>query len=112
MAIVVGDDFGKIIFKDHKGTTIDVKFNGGFAAVPAEIKRAGASWDYPGYKPHVTITYKGPSPSLSDIKSYDGDLIFGPERFQEVEEDWEQKITEKSDPMARALAAIAALRRK
>jgi hypothetical protein len=44
---------------------------------------AGASWDYPGYKPHVTITYEG------GIKgeAYRGPLIFGPEQFEEIEDD-------------------------
>jgi len=55
----------------------------------------GGSWDYPGYKPHITITYKG----VADIKwiiPYTGELIFGPEILNEVVEDWDKTIEERA----------------
>jgi phage-related protein (TIGR01555 family) len=61
-----------------------------------EIKRAGASFDFDDYQPHVTITYEAPAElDLSTVEPYAGPLIFGPEIFQEVVEDWEQTITER-----------------
>lgn len=48
-----------------------------------QIRKAGASWDYPGYKPHVSIT-EG-KVDVDGIKPYRGPLIFGPERFEEIE---------------------------
>jgi hypothetical protein len=54
----------------------------------------GASWDYDGYRPHITITYDGGDMSLSGIKPYSGELRFGPEKLTEVVEDWETKIKE------------------
>lgn len=59
------------------------------------IKRdAGASWDYPEYQPHVTITYAGADVDLAKVEPYRGKLIFGPEIFQELDEDWSSKLQE------------------
>lgn len=59
------------------------------------IKREGASWDWPEYQPHVTITYQRPEGlDLSTVEPYRGKLVFGPEIFEEVVEDWEKKIKE------------------
>jgi len=45
---------------------------------------AGASWDYPSYQPHVTLTFSGEGVDLDEIKPYTGELIFGPEVFREI----------------------------
>lgn len=58
-----------------------------------EIRDAGASYDFPEYRPHVTLTY-GSAPDLGGIEPYVGPLIFGPEVFEEVLEDWEQRVVE------------------
>ena len=60
-----------------------------------EFKDAGATWDWPSYKPHVTITYDAGDIDLDKIEPYDGPLEFGPERFAEVDENWTDKISEK-----------------
>lgn len=60
------------------------------------IKReADASWDFPSYQPHVTITYAGGDLDLSKVQPYRGKLVFGPELFSEVDEDWSSKLTEE-----------------
>ena len=60
------------------------------------IKRdAGASWDFPEYQPHVTITYSGGDLDLSKVEPYRGKLVFGPELFSEVDDDWSSKLTEE-----------------
>lgn len=49
----------------------------------AEIKARGATWDFPEYLPHVTLTY-----SLKDepqVEPYRGPLVFGPEVWRENE---------------------------
>jgi HK97 family phage portal protein len=51
-----------------------------------EICEAGASWDYPEYQPHVTITYDGAGVDLSTVEPFRGPLIFGPEIFEELDE--------------------------
>lgn len=60
-----------------------------------EILEAGAKSDFPEYQPHVTITYAAPADmDLSKVEPYRGQLVFGPERFEEVVDDWEKGITE------------------
>ncbi len=67
------------------------------------FRDAGASWDFPGYQPHVTITYDGRGVDLSKVGPFKGPLIFGPERFAPVDEDWSEKVLEKARPSALAL---------
>lgn len=49
---------------------------------------AGASHDYDEYQPHVTITYQGAGVDLRAVEPFRGALIFGPERFEELDGDW------------------------
>ena len=49
-----------------------------------QIGRAGASWDYPDYQPHVSLT--GEAVSLDGVEPYQGAIVLGPERFEEVAE--------------------------
>lgn len=59
------------------------------------IKRdADATWDFPSYQPHVTITYAGADLDLSKVEPYRGKLVFGPELFSEVDDDWSKNLTE------------------
>jgi hypothetical protein len=64
------------------------------------MKRNGASFDFEEYQPHVTITYQGGDLDLSKVEPYRGKLVFGPEIFSEVVEDWEKTVTEDSAPPA------------
>lgn len=60
-----------------------------------EIKRAGASFDFDEYQPHVTITYQAPAGlDLRKVEPYRGELRFGPEIFEEVVEGWEKTLSE------------------
>lgn len=55
----------------------------------------GASSDYPDYAPHVTISYSVPEGfDFSKVEPYQGELVFGPEIFAEVDEDWKTGIVE------------------
>lgn len=56
----------------------------------------GASWKYDDYAPHVTITYDGDGVDLDKIEPYAGKLEFGAEVFAEINDDWQDEITEKS----------------
>jgi hypothetical protein len=60
-----------------------------------EFCDGGASWDFPAYHCHVTVTYQGKQVDLSQVEPYQGDLIFGPEKFAVVDEDWNDKIVER-----------------
>jgi hypothetical protein len=59
-----------------------------------EIVDEGASWDYDDYHPHISITYDGGDLDPSNISPWQGELIFGPEIFRPLEEDWDEKIDE------------------
>lgn len=60
-----------------------------------ELREAGASWDHPGYKPHITITYALPKGiKLDEIAPFHGPLTFGPEQFSKVKEDAADNIAE------------------
>jgi hypothetical protein len=58
------------------------------------FRSKGASWDHPSYKPHVTISYEQSEVPLEQIMPYLGPLIFGPEIFNPVKEDWKDNIDE------------------
>lgn len=47
----------------------------------------GASWDWPDYQPHVSISYDF-SGDASTIKPWTGEIEFGPEVFEPLNEDW------------------------
>lgn len=59
-----------------------------------ELKDAGASWDFESYQPHVTITYDGAGVDLDRVRPYDGDLVFGPEVFDQGKTNWRSSIAE------------------
>ncbi|SCM71541.1 hypothetical protein KL86PLE_100256 [uncultured Pleomorphomonas sp.] len=56
----------------------------------------GASWDWDGYKPHVTISWNAPDLDLSKVQPYTGRLVFGPEIFEPIDEGWKDKLVEKA----------------
>ena len=61
-----------------------------------EIRRAGASWDYLEYQPHVTITWTKPDGlDLATVEPFRGELRFGPEIFEELVESWKEGVREE-----------------
>lgn len=82
-----------------------------------QMRDAGASWDFPQYLPHITLTYQGGDIDLAKVQPYTGRIVLGPEIFEPIEEDWHGGVTEVSlaEPPARpsdvvdqAVEAIAA----
>lgn len=62
-----------------------------------QFREAGASWDHPDYQPHITLTYQPPNPWPTPpelMQPYHGPLIFGPERFREVNTEWAAQVRE------------------
>lgn len=55
----------------------------------------GASWDFPEYQPHITITYSIPEADAQALEPYRGPLVFGPEEAAEVSDDWASEVEEK-----------------
>lgn len=60
----------------------------------SEFSEKGASWDHDEYHPHVTLSYDADSLNLDGVPSFEGDLMFGPEVFQEVKENWKSSVEE------------------
>lgn len=56
-----------------------------------EMVEAGASWDFPSYIPHVTLSYDVGDIDLSKIQPWIGRLVFGPEIYEPIEEDWQPR---------------------
>lgn len=99
-----GDEDGKIRVRPGGPRAVERLGDGGAVALlfsddhlewrHKRVREAGASWDRSEYRPHVTITWNAPGVDVSKIKPYDGPLVFGPELFSEVKEDWAESITE------------------
>lgn len=51
----------------------------------------GASWDFDGYRPHMTISYRSSDLDLSKVEPYQGEIVLGPEVFAEVDDSWVDK---------------------
>lgn len=60
-----------------------------------EFKDAGGVWSYDGYQQHVTISYETEGIDLNKVEPYGGKIRLGPERFKEINENWDNEIKEK-----------------
>lgn len=56
----------------------------------------GASSDYEDYVAHVTISHEPQDIDLTKVKAFQGELRFGPEIFEEVDDNWKAKVLEVS----------------
>lgn len=56
-----------------------------------QIRECGASWDWPEYQPHVTITYNADGIDPAKVEPFRGELRFGPEVFQEIDDNWRDR---------------------
>lgn len=59
------------------------------------LRSIGAAWDHFQYTPHVTISWDASDVNLAEVHPYKGELLFGPERFKIVDEDWHDSVTEE-----------------
>lgn len=48
------------------------------------MREAGATWDFPDYQPHITISYEGEPPE--NVEPYQGEIILGPEIFEGIDQ--------------------------
>lgn len=64
-----------------------------------QFLRIGASWDYAGYAPHVTISYKG-GVDPKAVKPYSGEIVLGEECWEEIEEGAGENVAE--EPIVKA----------
>lgn len=59
-------------------------------------RKAGASWDYETYQPHITLSYS--SDVSTDFEAFDGDIILGPLTYRPIDPNWSNGVVEKSEP--------------
>lgn len=52
--------------------------------------QAGASWDWPDYQPHVSISYAFDG-DIESIEPWRGEIKLGPEIFEAINENWSSK---------------------
>lgn len=60
-----------------------------------DILESGASWDWPDYQPHITITYEQGGVDLAKVEPYRGAIELGPEVFEELDENWKNNVSEE-----------------
>jgi hypothetical protein len=68
----------------------------------------GASHDYDEFVPHITITYDGSDVDLDKVEPYQGELVFGPELFEEIETEELPGMTSFSAAEEEAIDALTA----
>ena len=69
-----------------------------------QYRDAGASWDYEGYQPHITITYDGKGVDLSKVEPYRGAIKLGAEKQEPLNVDKADEHVEKPTAAPEAAA--------
>lgn len=62
-----------------------------------DILCAGASWDFEDYQPHITISWDAPNltdDQLRAMEPYRGEILLGPEVFEEIDDNFRSRIVE------------------
>lgn len=87
---------GRAIERLGDGGAVVLKFRSPHLLARWDYFRSiGASWDWSSYVPHITISWDAEDVNIDDVAPYKQELVFGPEVFQELNEDWKESITEK-----------------
>lgn len=78
------------------GTAVVLPINddGRLEAGWQRYRDAGASWDFDGYQPHVTITYEPGDVDLSKVEPFTGRISLGPEVHDDLDPDAVSKVKE------------------
>lgn len=58
------------------------------------LREIGASWDWPEYQPHITITYSAEGVDISKVEPYRGEIVLGAEIFKPLKLNWSEDISE------------------
>lgn len=71
-----------------------------------EFLDVGASWDWPNFQPHLSISWAPPDGFETTTKPWLGQIVFGPEVFGVVKENWADDVVEKREDDVVDQAAI------
>lgn len=86
----LGDD-GAIVLKFESKEMIE-RFN--------HCIKKGATYDYPKYQPHISISYNGKDLDLNKIKVPNFDIILCDEKSEELDLNWKAKVLTESTKSA------------
>ncbi len=87
---------GARLIEKFDGGAVVLLFNSSELAWRHEaIKQAGASWDWPEYQPHITLTYSADDVDLAKVEPYRGAIVLGPEVFEPLDENWKADVREE-----------------
>ena len=82
---------GYTIFKGQKGENVLVVLLNAPSIIARHVQlmaEHNAAYDHPVYKPHVTLCYNFPEPTIAGIPSFDFPLHFGNEYVEELDLSW------------------------
>jgi len=54
----------------------------------------GASWDYEGFTPHISLSYYNENVNVSKMEKFNGKITFEKEIFEEIDEEWQEEREE------------------
>lgn len=77
-------------FGESKDTSVLAFVSSSLSWRHEEMVRAGATWDWPEYQPHVSISYAF-SGDIEAIEPWRGEIKLGPEIFEALDENWSSK---------------------
>lgn len=77
-------------FGESKDTAVLAFVSSSLSWRHEEMVRAGATWDWPEYQPHISISYafKG---DIDAIEPWRSEIKLGPEIFEALDENWSSK---------------------
>ncbi len=59
-----------------------------------EMIELGASHDFSEYQPHITLSYDAADVNLDEVEPYNGRILLGPEKWEELDEDWQPRTVQ------------------
>lgn len=77
------------VFGPDKDTAVLAFVCSGLSWRHEEMVRAGATWDWPEYQPHVSISYSFDG-DIEAIEPWRGEIKLGPEIFEAINENWKE----------------------
>ena len=77
-------------FGESKDTAVLAFVSSSLSWRHEEMVRAGATWDWPEYQPHVSISYAF-SGDIDAVEPWRGEIKLGPEIFEALDENWSSK---------------------
>lgn len=60
----------------------------------------GASSDHPEYQPHISLTLNGKDVDLDNVEPWQGEIVLGPEIYQEIKQDNWRELVSVGDMLA------------